>query len=86
MLCFFAKLATKAIIKNINVALPVVKKLPEVLKGKISANNNKANGYNKISLKFMDKELLKPVMRINLVKIIEIIAKPKIPKSDKISR
>tara|TARA_Y200000002_G_C22277443_1_gene494816 strand:+ start:439 stop:543 length:105 start_codon:yes stop_codon:yes gene_type:complete len=33
-----------AIMKNINVAFPVVKKLPDVLNGKTSAKNNKAKG------------------------------------------
>ena len=44
LVCFFDNPTSIAMIINIKVAFPVVKKLPDVLNGKISTMNNKIKG------------------------------------------
>ena len=75
-------------IKKIYVALPVVKKLPVLFSGKISAINKKINGIIKL-LFFIDE--LKKYFLINeekntLEKIHVIIKNPITPVSVKISK
>ena len=48
---FFDKLTSIAIIKNIKLAFPVVKKLPELFIGNISTKNIRRNGVIKFLLK-----------------------------------
>ena len=85
---FLARAIITAIIKNINVALVVVKKLPVLLIGNISIKSKNIKGviiwlfFNLESVKyFLKKEIYKIIK-----KIVHIIKKPKIPVSVNISR
>ena len=85
---FLDKAIITAIIKNINVAFPVVKKLPVLFIGNISTKNKNIKGvmvwlyFNLESVKYFLKKEIYKVMR----KIEEIIKKPTIPVSVKISK
>ena len=85
---FLAKATITAIIKNINVAFAVVKKLPVLLIGNISVKNKNIKGviiwlyFNFDSVKyFLKKEIYKIIRKIEI-----IIKKPKIPVSANISK
>ena len=75
-------------IKNKYVALPVVKKLPVLFKGKISTMNKKMNGIIKL-LYFREvskKYFLKNEMYNDIEKIKNTNVNPIIPVSVKISK
>ena len=85
---FLAKAIITPIIKNIKVALAVVKKLPVLLIGNISIKNKNKKGviiwlfFNLESVKyFLKKEIYKVIKKIEV-----IIKKPKTPVSVKISK
>ena len=85
---FLASAIITPIIKNINVALAVVKKLPVLLIGNISIKNKNIKGvimwlfFNLEAVKYFLKNEIYKVMK----KIEAIIKKPITPVSVKISK